>query len=182
VLTVHDLRNPHHVEPGLHDEQLDVLVPAAAALITLTEGAAREIRRRWGRTAYVVPHPHVLELDEMEAFQKLHAVRPGDEFRVGLHVKSLRASMAPMRILPTLLDTVRGIPGGVLQVNGHTDVLGESGSRRDDELATWLHERAAAGEIDLRVHDYFSDAELWEYLASLDVSVLPYRFGTHSGW
>jgi len=26
------------------------------------------------------------------------------------------------------------------------------------------------------------DAELWTYLAGLDVSVLPYRFGTHSGW
>jgi hypothetical protein len=32
------------------------------------------------------------------------------------------------------------------------------------------------------VHDYFSDAELWRYLAGLEVSVLPYRFGTHSGW
>jgi hypothetical protein len=32
------------------------------------------------------------------------------------------------------------------------------------------------------VHDYFSDDELWCYLAGLDVSVLPYRFGTHSGW
>ena len=32
------------------------------------------------------------------------------------------------------------------------------------------------------MHDYFSDDELWDYLQSLDVSVLPYRFGTHSGW
>jgi hypothetical protein len=24
--------------------------------------------------------------------------------------------------------------------------------------------------------------QLWSYLESLDVSVLPYRFGTHSGW
>jgi hypothetical protein len=36
--------------------------------------------------------------------------------------------------------------------------------------------------VDVRVHPYFSDDELWEYLASLTVSVLPYRFGTHSGW
>ena len=32
------------------------------------------------------------------------------------------------------------------------------------------------------MHDYFTDDELWDYLSSLDVSVLPYRFGTHSGW
>jgi hypothetical protein len=36
--------------------------------------------------------------------------------------------------------------------------------------------------VDLRVHSYFSDAELWDYLSALSVSVLPYRFGTHSGW
>ena len=32
------------------------------------------------------------------------------------------------------------------------------------------------------MHDYFTDDELWGYLQALDVSVLPYRFGTHSGW
>ena len=106
----------------------------------------------------------------------------GGEFRVGLHVKSLRAGMAPLRILPTLLDAVRRIPGGVLQVNGQRDVLAPDGARRDDVLASWLEARAAEGELDLRVHDYLPDSELWEYLASLVVSVLPYRFGTHSGW
>ena len=38
------------------------------------------------------------------------------------------------------------------------------------------------GDLELRVHDYLSDDDLWDYLAGLDVSVLPYRFGTHSGW
>lgn len=36
--------------------------------------------------------------------------------------------------------------------------------------------------VDLAVHPYFSDDELWDYLEAIDVSVLPYRFGTHSGW
>ena len=49
VYTVHDLRNPHHDTHTLHDEQLDVLVPAADRLITLTPGAAEEIKDRWGR-------------------------------------------------------------------------------------------------------------------------------------
>ena len=39
-----------------------------------------------------------------------------------------------------------------------------------------------AGLVDLHVHDYFSDADLWDYFQGLDLSVLPYRFGTHSGW
>ena len=46
IYTVHDLRNPHHHNRRDHDAQLDVLIPAADALITLTEGAAREIESR----------------------------------------------------------------------------------------------------------------------------------------
>ncbi|MEV7428430.1 MULTISPECIES: glycosyltransferase family 1 protein [unclassified Nocardioides] len=185
VYTVHDLRNPHHEDRTLHDAQLDVLVPAADELVTLTAGAAEEIRRRWGRTATVVPHPHVVDLRTMAVAQDVRARRGagrGDGFRVGLHVKSLRAGMAPMTILPALVDTVASLPGAVLQVDAHRDVLDDDGARRDDRLATYLRGLEADGLVDLRVHDYFTDDELWAYLASLDVSVLPYRFGTHSGW
>ncbi|WP_298760165.1 glycosyltransferase family 1 protein [uncultured Nocardioides sp.] len=182
VLTVHDLRNPHHEDRALHDAQLDVLVPAADALVTLTTGAAAEIRRRWDREALVLPHPHVVPLATMEAAQERRSWARGDTFRVGLHVKSLRASMAPMRLLPTLVDTVAQLPGAVLQVNGHRDVLDPDGARRDESLAAYLHEQADAGRLELHVHDFLDDRALWAYLASLDVSVLPYRFGTHSGW
>ncbi|WP_152628095.1 hypothetical protein [Streptacidiphilus neutrinimicus] len=36
VYTVHDLRNPHQRDPAPHLKDLDVLVPAADPLITLT--------------------------------------------------------------------------------------------------------------------------------------------------
>lgn len=182
VLTVHDLRNPHHRDRAVHDAQLDVLVPAADRVVTLTPGAAEEIRGRWSRDCVVVPHPHVVEFDTMARLQQERRERVGRPFRVGLHVKSLRAAMAPMRILPALLEVVRSLPHAVLQVNGHRDVLEPGAPTRDPELADWLTRHAAAGEVDLRVHDFLPDDALWEYLASLDVSVLPYRFGTHSGW
>jgi len=178
VYTVHDLRNPHHEDRSLHDAQLDVLVPAADALVTLTPGAAREIRERWGRAAYVVPHPHVVDLATMERLPE----RVRDEVRIGLHVKSLRASMDPGRLLPTLLGFVAATPGAVLQVDGHRDVLEPDGPRYCEHLARALGDAAEAGRLDLRVHDFMPDRELFAYLASLDVSVLPYRFGTHSGW
>ena len=62
VHTVHDLRSEHH-QSGAPFEHLDVLVPAADALITLTPGAAAEIERRWARPALVLPHPHVVPLE-----------------------------------------------------------------------------------------------------------------------
>jgi hypothetical protein len=181
VQTVHDLRNPHHESRQLHDEQLDVLVPAAAELITLTPGAAAEICRRWGRRAVVLPHPHVVPLETMRGRDRLRT-RAGDEFVVGVHVKSLRAAMDPLPVIETLVRTVADLPGAVLRVDGHRDVLERDGARYAAGLADVLEREAARGRLDLRVHDYFTDDELWHYLASLDVSVLPYRFGTHSGW
>lgn len=178
VYTVHDLRNPHHVDPAEHDAQLDMLVPAADALITLTPGAASEIRSRWGREAHVLPHPHVVDFATMGR----RSPRKTGEFRVGVHLKSLRANMDPLPVIRTLRAAIADLPGAVLQVNGHRDVLLPDGARYEPELAAYLHGAAANGGIDLRVHDFFDDAGLWDYLASLDVSVLPYRFGTHSGW
>lgn len=192
VYTVHDLRNPHHSSRHEHDAQLDVLIPAADALITLTAGAAAEIERRWGRVAEVVPHPHVVDTGTMREVQagqrdgriarRTGSRRAHPEFRIGVHVKSLRASMNPRPVIETLIATARSLPGAVLQVDGHSDVLRPHGARYDRELAELLDGAAMRGELDLRVHDFFTDAELWHYLASLDASVLPYRFGTHSGW
>jgi hypothetical protein len=101
---------------------------------------------------------------------------------VGLHLKSLRANMDPMRLLPTLVETVAELDDAVLQVNCHRDILDADGARRDEELSDWLRHEAAARRLELKVHDYYSDEDLWSYLASLDLSVLPYTFGTHSGW
>ncbi len=185
VYTAHDLRNPHHLSSAAHDAQLDVLMETADAVVTLTPGAAGEIARRWGREAQVIPHPHVVELDTMARFAQVRARRRRAgraPFRVGLHVKSVRASMDPMAVLPTLVRTVRELPGAVLQVNGHRELLEPGGVPAQDELATYLRQAHAAGDLELHVHDFMSDAELWDYLASLDVSVLAYRFGTHSGW
>ncbi|MCW2816472.1 MAG: hypothetical protein JWN84_3927 [Nocardioides sp.] len=186
VQTVHDLRNPHHLDRAEHDAQLDVLVPAADALVTLTPGAAEEIRRRWGREATVVPHPHVVPFPVMRGARASREVRSrahGEHpFRVGLHLKSLRASMAPHDVLPALVDAVADLPDAVLQVNAHRDVLEAGGPRFDADLARLVQDLAHAGRIELVVHDYLSDVGLFDYLGSLDVSVLPYRFGTHSGW
>jgi hypothetical protein len=177
VYTVHDLRNPHHADPRAHDAHLDVLIPQSDALITLTDPAAAEIESRWGRRPVVLPHPHVVALDRISAGRS-----PGAEFVVGVHAKSVRASMAPLPVIRALAEVVPTLPGGRLQVNIHHDVFDPGGLRHAPDLARFLADAAVAGQIDLRVHDCFSDEQLWSYLEGLDVSVLPYRFGTHSGW
>ncbi len=164
VVTVHDLRNPHHRDPAAHDAALEVLVRAADAVLTLTPGAAVEIARRFERGAEVVPHPHVVELELIGAPRPPHA-----GFVVGLHAKSVRANADPVPVARALAATVATLPGARLQVDAHDDERGRSVA-------------AALPDLDVRVHPPFSDGALWDYLLGLDVSVLPYRFGTHSGW
>ncbi|WP_082971437.1 glycosyltransferase [Mycobacterium sp. 852002-51971_SCH5477799-a] len=177
VYTVHDLRNPHHPEPEAHCAQQDVLIAAADELITLTPGAAGLIRHTWGQRAQVLPHPHVLEREWIEK-PRAH----NERFVVGLHAKSLRANMDPLPIVQALTVILSSLPDATLQVDVHDEIF--------DPDNHWFAPKTGAAllgydrykHVDVRVHPYFTDDELWEYLASLTVSVLPYRFGTHSGW
>ena len=143
VLTVHDLVNPHLLDQTPQDEALDVLVPAAREVLTLTRGAAAEVQRRWARTATVVPHPHVVPLD------RLAAARPaGGPFTVDV-LASARANSGAHLVYDELVRAAADLPGVRLL---------EAPVRR------------------------LGDAELWDRLSAVDVLVLPYLFGTHSGF
>ncbi|GAA3686060.1 hypothetical protein GCM10023081_24310 [Arthrobacter ginkgonis] len=187
--TAHDLRNPHHDDRRAHDEHLDILVPAADRVITLTEGAATEIRGRWGVEAVVLPHPHVVDFPTMEALQGARqragtdAAPPSerDPFRIGVHLKSIRRNMDPGIVEP-LADAVAGLGHAELVVNIHRDVLEPGAKDYREDVARLLRAGHAAGRWVLDAHDYYDEQAFFGYLASLDVSVLPYRFGTHSGW
>ena len=178
VVTVHDLRNPHHADTALHDAQLSVLLEHAAEVVTLTPGAQRAIDDRWGRSARVLAHPHVV------GWETMRRARPRrDEFVVGVHAKSLRANMDVPAVTAVLAEAVRDLPGARLRIDVHDEVFEPGHHFYAPDVGAGLERLAADDDaVDLRRHAYFSDAELWEYLIGLDVSVLPYRFGTHSGW
>lgn len=174
VFTVHDLHNPHFADNTLHLEQLDILVRAADELITLTAGAAAEIERRWGAVATVVPHPHVAPFEHLGAPREQR-----EDFVIGVHAKSLRANLDPLAVLGTVVDVAADLPGARIRI----DLDAQSGNDpRTAAAAAALAQYDAYSFVDVHVHDRFGDDELWGYLRSIDVSVLPYRFGTHSGW
>ena len=178
VVTVHDLRNPHHDDDALHRAQLGALLAGAAAVITSTRGAAEEIERRWGAPAQVLPHPHVLPRAHLGAPR-----RPHHGFVVGLHAKSLRANMDVLGVADVLAGAIAGLPGARLQINLHDEVFDPGNHWYAPDVGEHLRDLARShDQVELVEHAYFDDEELWDYLASLDVSVLPYRFGTHSGW
>jgi len=181
VLTVHDLRSPHQDDPSVLDAQLDVLVPAAAAVLTLTPGAAATIRRRWARDPVVLPHPHVVALDRVDALRAARRPPGSDRPRIGVAAKSLRTNTDPLRLLPHLVRAATAV-GGDLEVGLHRATYDDPPTPRAVALVSALDDAAAAGDLALRVHDPMTDEELWGWLAGLDVAVLPYTHGTHSGW
>ncbi len=178
VLTVHDVVNPHFVDQTEHGARLAVLVPHAAEVVTLTAGAAREIQRRWGRRATVLPHPHIAPLETVGRV----AHRSRDRFRVGLHLKSLRANVAAAPVVRALVAATEPLPGAEVSVHLHREVVDPGHPRHDADLLALLTRLDDQGRLSLTVHDPHTDAELWDYVRGLDLSVLPYAFGTHSGW
>lgn len=188
VLTVHDLTNPHLRDQSVHLAQLDVLVPGADAVLTLTAGAAERIRQRWGVEAGVVPHPHMAPLEQVGAPRP---PRRGPRL-VGVHLKNLRANLNAVPVVDALAgacaelaaaDGPAGACAGVeLVVHVHREVRDPAFARHDPEVVARLDALAASGAARVRWVERMSDAELTAYLRRLDVSVLPYRWGTHSGW
>ena len=177
VYTVHDLRNPHHGKTDAHGKQQDVLVGAADALITLTHGAARAVLERWGRTAVVLPHPHVLD------HARIQVPRPKQSpFIVAVHAKSVRANMDLLPVMDALVPLAESLPDAVLQLDVHDEIFEPDSHWYAPALGANLREYDRHHRVEVRVHPYFTDDQLWDYLSSISVSVLPYRFGTHSGW
>ncbi len=168
VLTVHDLRNPHDPSREQHDGHLRVLIARAAEVLTLTQGAAAEIGDRFGRNATVVAHPTTLTAPPTPLPETERGL-------VTLHLKSLRRNVVdPAAVVAAAAEGAMRA-GGRLRVDMHPEVV------RRAELQP-VHRLAKSGRIELNVHERFDDDELHDYLARSHVSVLPYRFGTHSGW
>jgi hypothetical protein len=175
VQTVHDLEHPQLRDQESYRRQLDVLVPRADAVVTLTSGAAREIRARWGREAIVLPHPRLLG-DDFRA--PVGLVRSGA--LIGLSLKDLRPNVDGPRTTKALIGAIgalrsHGIKASA-EVRLHHTVRDE---KARDEVRTLCSEGA---HVTLIEHERLDDRALAQSLARLDAAVLPYRWGTHSGW
>ncbi len=175
VLTAHDLENPQLDDQAAHVALLDVVVPAADAVLTLTPGAAAELRERWGVAAEVVAHPHVVPLGT-----ELPVGAPVPERVVGLHLRDLRPNVDGPGTTRALVAAVRELRAGGQDVRARVvlhDRVRDEGARDAVRAAC-----TGADGVVLVEQPRPDDAALFADLADLDVSVLPYAHGTHSGW
>lgn len=73
--TTHDLRNPHTADSSADELYLRLLADRADAVVTLTPGAATEVRRRFGRHATVTPHGPLVPTAEATRWRQRRPAR-----------------------------------------------------------------------------------------------------------
>ncbi|MEA9985869.1 hypothetical protein [Subtercola sp. RTI3] len=177
VFTVHDLTNPQLIDQAPHLAQLDLLIGAADEVVTLTPGAAAEVRARWGREATVIAHPRMRGAGHVVA---AGAGAGSSHLAVGMHLRDLRPNIDAARAVATLIGAA-----AMLRADGFgVDVTVEINEKvRDEKLREELRAMTAgvAGLV-LSEHPRLTDVELESALAATDIEVLPYGHGTHSGW
>ena len=186
VVTVHDLTNPHEADPAAHLDRTGHLVRGADAVVTLTTGAADEIRRRWGVDSQVIPHPRLIpvEVTEPHRLSRLEqrAPRPPERRTVGLVLGSLRAGVAAEGLLPQLADALPAGADLLVMVRSDALAAAHAPGHARHEAALALDTLAERPDVEVRSHDLLTDGELCRALAGFDALVLPHRHGTHSGW
>lgn len=178
VVTGYHLTDPSGATGGGYAEQLDVLVPEADAVLTLTESAAAEMRTRWDVEPLVLPHPHVVNFVRMRRGRPLGRGR----LRVSTHLGSLGACSDPVAFVEALTGAVAATPDADLTVFAHRTVR-DAGALSYSRTAIGRIEgllRRAGGSLVL--HDRLSDEQLWDHLSSTDVTVVPGLPGSHSIW
>lgn len=173
VVTLHELRGLRRFGPGAFEEALEVVVPAAARLITLTPGAAVQIRERWGREAEVIPHPHVLPLDQLG--------RPRPDRRrptVTVPLEDLSAQIDPLPMLE-ILEAATAHRGMDLHISVVEDALEPFGVGEARGVTAALTQLARSPHVRIDAHRPETEVAGWERLRGADLCVLPHRFGTH---
>ncbi len=178
VVTGYHLSDPAGGSEPAYAEQLDTLVPRADAVVTLTETAAEEMRRRWGVEPLVLPHPHVVD------FVRMRQPRPArhSELRVGTHLAGLRVPTDPVRLVDALVRAMRGMDDVRLSVHVHETVLDAGAASYDLRAVREIDRQVRSVRGALRVHRPLSESQLWDHIFGLDVSVVPGLYGSHSVW
>ncbi|WJL96598.1 glycosyltransferase [Microbacterium sp. ET2] len=176
VYTVHDLENPQLRDQTAYGELLDIIVPGADHLITLTAGAGAEVAHRWGRECEIIPHP----LLAGHAGEGPARAPRGETVRVGMHLRDLRPNIDAAAAVRAAAEAAKSLEGGdapvVIEILLNERV-------RDVDLAARLETVAAQHpSVHMRRTARLSDADIEAWLTGLDLFVLPYRHGTHSGW
>ncbi len=167
--TVHDIDNPHLIDQREHHHRVAILLDAAHHVFTLTHAANTELVRRWGRPATVVGHPSIASWRDVVAARRcVGRTRP-----TLVWLGSCRPSLDVDAVVNFALQS-RGPFDAVVRLDGWERL----GTATRDRLNDAIH----LGDGTLRIVHRPDDDELVGLLRGRRALVLPYSWGTHSGF
>ncbi|MFN8074980.1 MAG: hypothetical protein U0Q15_06120 [Kineosporiaceae bacterium] len=178
VVTAYHLSDPVGARASGYDDGLDVLIPAADAVFTLTGSARAEMARRWDVDAGVLPHPHVVDFVRM----RQHRAALRGPLLVGVHLGALRGPVPGDVMAQSLADAVSEVEGVRLLVQVNSSVLDSGSTTYAPTRMRKVREAVASVGGTLRVDRPLTESQLWDHLFALDVSVVPGMYGSHSVW
>jgi hypothetical protein len=170
VFTAHDILCPQVHDQVTYGRKLDLLMGAADRVVTLTSKAALAIKDGWGRSADIIPHPHVFSISDISKSV------PRRVQVVGIHLKSLRPGIDLQWALQCAEAIVTERPKLSVRIDLNIPHNAQSGPKAALERLD-RHPR-----IMISRHLKFSDSELLKYFRHCSAVLLPYRTSTHSGW
>ncbi|GAB3273066.1 glycosyltransferase family 4 protein [Kineosporia babensis] len=180
VVTAYHLSDPTGLDEAGYAQQLDVLLPAADQVITLTEPAAAEIARRWSVAADVQPHPHAVDFVRMR--RERPARSQNGPFVVGVHLGSLRLPSDPVAVVAALAQAAREVAQVRLVVFAHDHLLDSDSTRYDPATIREIDRLVQAAGGTVKAHRPMTDSQLWDNIFGLDAALVPPFFGSHSVW
>lgn len=188
VLTVHDIVYPAADDARPHRGHTGTLVKAATRVLTLTEVAAQELWVRWGVEALVVPHPRLLDEDEISTAVRAgkHLRGPEDSIVVGVLLERMGENIQGPELLDLLAPVATGRRGAhlriVVEAQAWRDACGEDRESGGHHLVAELAAEGDWESVRLIRYEALDLGPVLAEFAALDVCVLPYRFATHSTW
>jgi hypothetical protein len=105
-----------------------------------------------------------------------------NRLRVGLHLAALQLPLDPVLLVDALTRAAQEVDDVQLAVHAHGTVLDPGSSTYNADTLQEIDRLVREAGGALRLHRPFSDAQLWDHLFGVDVSVVPGLHGSHSVW
>lgn len=180
VCTVHDVTPMFSPDKAAYARQLRMVTDRKIPLLTLTEGAAADLRQLLGaqQTVTVLPHGHVLPLDDPRWRTPRRRADAASAVRFAMY-----GGFRPNRcVFPVVANLLFGNLSRPATVGILTRAVSPVELDTNRDLGAVVNAALTRPDrVGLRLSPFPHDNEIADFLLSADVLVLPYRWGTHSG-
>jgi hypothetical protein len=180
VATVHDLSPAYESPDSSFETKVDLVCTQASSVITLTTGAAERLRRtfagrRWLERVTVIPHGWVIPAGSVQ-----HHARAADQpVRYGL----LGVFRPNRDVWTAIVNWYYALQGEQATLTLFTRAFEprrlHDPALRAAEILEFAHARQPRVRIVVRPHP--TDADVASFMREIDVLLLPYTSGSHSG-